>query len=74
MCANHGFKFNERAELLIRTHNETLPVTPMRVNNPDRSQLRIHGSDVVESAGFIVVGFGFQPLMIVLISVTQVSG
>jgi hypothetical protein len=29
--------------LFIRTHNETLSVAPMRVNNPDRPPLRIHG-------------------------------
>jgi hypothetical protein len=28
---------------LIRTHNETLSVTAMRINNPGRSPLRIKG-------------------------------
>jgi hypothetical protein len=35
-----SLKFNKRAELFIRVHNETLPVT-MRVNNPDRSPVGI---------------------------------
>ena len=29
------FKFNKRAELLVRAHNETLSVAAMRVNNED---------------------------------------
>jgi hypothetical protein len=29
------FKFNKRAQLFIRTQNETLSVVAMRVNNPD---------------------------------------
>jgi hypothetical protein len=30
------FQFNERSELFIRTHNETLSIVAMRVNHPDR--------------------------------------
>jgi hypothetical protein len=29
------FQLHKRRELLIRTHNETLPVAAMRVSNPD---------------------------------------
>jgi hypothetical protein len=39
--ANHRFKFEKRAELFIRTHNETLSVAAMRVSNPDRSLFKI---------------------------------
>jgi hypothetical protein len=31
--------------LFIRVHNETLSVVAMRVSNPDRSPLAIHGSN-----------------------------
>jgi hypothetical protein len=41
--ANHCFEFHERGHLFIRTHNETLSVAAMRVNNPDRSPLRVNG-------------------------------
>jgi hypothetical protein len=27
---------SKRAELFIRTHNETLSIVPMRIRNPDR--------------------------------------
>jgi hypothetical protein len=37
------FKFNKRAELFIRVHNETLSVVSVRISNPDRSPLRING-------------------------------
>jgi hypothetical protein len=30
-------QFHERSQHFIRVHNETLSVTAMRVNNPDRS-------------------------------------
>jgi hypothetical protein len=33
---------NKRYQLFIRTHNETLSVTAMRVHNPDRSPLEIN--------------------------------
>jgi hypothetical protein len=36
---NRRFEFQERRELLIRTHNETLFFTTMRVSNPDRPRL-----------------------------------
>jgi hypothetical protein len=35
--------FEERRQLFIRTHNETLSVVAMCVNNPDRSPVAIHG-------------------------------
>ncbi|PYJ11715.1 MAG: hypothetical protein DME93_09265, partial [Verrucomicrobia bacterium] len=34
---NCRFKFNKRAELFIRSHNETLSVVAVRVHNPDCS-------------------------------------
>jgi hypothetical protein len=40
---NRPFQFHKRRQLFIRTHNETLSVTAMRVCNPDRSPLGIHG-------------------------------
>jgi hypothetical protein len=38
------FKFNKRSQPFVGVHNETLSVAAMRENNPDRSPLRIHGS------------------------------
>jgi len=35
------FKFHQRSELLIRTHNEPLTVVAMRVHNPDCSPFKI---------------------------------
>jgi hypothetical protein len=43
MDTNRPFQFQKRAELFIGVHNETLSVAAMRVNNPDRSPLRIKG-------------------------------
>jgi hypothetical protein len=39
MFASRRFKFQKSRQLLIRLHNETLPVAAMRVSNPDRSPL-----------------------------------
>jgi len=33
----------KRSELFIGTHNESLPVVAVRINNPDRSPLAIGG-------------------------------
>ncbi len=41
--SNRRFEFQERSQLLIRAHNETLSVAAMRINNPNRSPLRING-------------------------------
>jgi len=41
--ANRQFKFQKRGQLFVRVHNEPLSVAAMRVNNPDRSPLRING-------------------------------
>jgi hypothetical protein len=40
--ANCRFKLHERSQLLIRTHNETLPVVAVGVCNPDRSPVGIN--------------------------------
>jgi hypothetical protein len=37
------FEFQKRRQLFIRSHNEMLSVVAMRVNNPDRSPIRING-------------------------------
>src|SRR5260370_27885420 len=37
------FQFRERSQHLIRTHNETLTVIDVRIDNPDRSALIIDG-------------------------------
>jgi hypothetical protein len=37
IATNRRFKFHERGQLFIRTHNETLSIIAMRVFNPDRS-------------------------------------
>jgi len=42
---NSRFKFDKRSQLFIRTHNETLSVAAMRVNNEDRSPVRINRRD-----------------------------
>jgi hypothetical protein len=36
-------QFHERIEHLIGSHNVTLSVAAMRVSNPDRSPVGIHG-------------------------------
>jgi hypothetical protein len=36
------FKFDKRSQLFIRTHNETLFIIAMCVNNEDRSAHRVH--------------------------------
>jgi len=41
------FQFHERRQYFIGTHDETLSVVPMRVNNPDRSPFKIECSDVL---------------------------
>jgi hypothetical protein len=41
--ANSPFKFHKRRQLFIGVHSETLSVIAMRVSNPDRSSVRIHG-------------------------------
>jgi hypothetical protein len=33
--ANRRFKFQKRRQLFLRSHNETLSVIAMRINNPD---------------------------------------
>jgi len=43
MDTHRPLQFQKRGQLLIRTHNETLSVVVMRVNNPDYSPLRIEG-------------------------------
>jgi hypothetical protein len=35
------FQFQKRGQLLIRSHDETLSVATVRVNNPDRSPFKI---------------------------------
>jgi hypothetical protein len=42
LTTNLPFQFHKRSQLLIRSHNETLPIVAMRVNNPDCSPLRIN--------------------------------
>jgi len=38
---DRGFWFHKRSQLFIGTHNETLAIAAMRVNNPDRSPFAI---------------------------------
>jgi len=40
---NRPFQFKKRGQLFIRTHNETLPIVAVRIDNPDRSPLAING-------------------------------
>ena len=52
MMRSLAFEFDESAKLFIRTHNETLSVA-VRVNNPNRSSLRINGRDAAPTpSGF----------------------
>jgi hypothetical protein len=44
-CANRRFKFEKRRQLLIRTHNETLSVAAVRIDNKDRSPVGINRGD-----------------------------
>jgi hypothetical protein len=37
-----GFKFSKPRQLVVGTHNETLSVAAMCVNNPDRSPVGIN--------------------------------
>jgi hypothetical protein len=41
--SNCRFQFDKRSQFFIRTHNETLSVVAVRVNNPDCSPARING-------------------------------
>jgi hypothetical protein len=41
--ANRPFKLDKRSQLFIRTHNEAPSIAAMRVSNPDRSPVGIHG-------------------------------
>jgi len=43
LSQNRRFELHKRGQLFIRTHNETLSIAAMRVNNPDRSALGING-------------------------------
>jgi hypothetical protein len=40
--AHRQFEFHKRRQFFIRTHNETLTVAVMRVDNPDRSPVGIN--------------------------------
>jgi len=54
-CA--ALKFQKRGQQFIRLHNETLSVTAMRVNNPDRSPVGIMvvaGGRAVAAVEFMV--------------------
>ena len=41
-AVNRRFEFQKRSQLFIRTHNKTLSVGAVRVNNEDRSPVAIH--------------------------------
>jgi hypothetical protein len=43
MSGNHSREFKKRSQLIISAHDETLSVVPMRVSNPDRSPVGMHG-------------------------------
>jgi hypothetical protein len=42
IAAGRRFKFHERGQLFIGSHNETLSVVAMCVSNPDRSPVGIN--------------------------------
>ena len=37
---NYRFQFRKRRQLFVRSHNETLSVVAVRINNPDLLQLK----------------------------------
>jgi hypothetical protein len=41
--ADYRFQFQKRRQLFLRVHNVALSIAAVRVNNPDRSPLRING-------------------------------
>jgi hypothetical protein len=43
MDTNRPFQFQKRSQLFIRVHNETFSVIAVRINDPDCSQVVIHG-------------------------------
>jgi len=43
------FKFNKRRQQFTRSHDETLSVVAVRVNNPDRSPVGINRSDTAQT-------------------------
>jgi len=43
LTANYQFKFHQRRQLFIRSHNETLSIAAMRISDPDRLPARIYG-------------------------------
>ncbi len=52
------------SQLFIRTHNETLSVVAVRINNPNCSPLRINGRDVaVTPTGFLEVVGDYFPVL-----------
>ncbi len=42
-AANRRFQFHKSGQLFVRTHNEAPSIVAMRVSNPDRSPVGIHG-------------------------------
>jgi hypothetical protein len=40
---NRQFHFQKCGQLFIRTHNVTLSIAPVRINNPDCSPVGING-------------------------------
>jgi hypothetical protein len=62
---NRRFEFKKHSQFLIRSHNETLSVTAMRVSNEECSPAGIHGCDAAPTpTGFaeIVSDDFLQPL------------
>jgi hypothetical protein len=45
----YALQFHKRGHLFIRTHDETISVVAVRVHNPDRSPLGIHGQDPAQT-------------------------
>jgi hypothetical protein len=43
VAPDRRFQFDKRNQLFIRARNETLSIAAMRVSNPDRSPVQIHG-------------------------------
>jgi hypothetical protein len=53
-------KFKKRSQLFIRSHNETLPVIAVCINNPERSPFGIDGWDPAQTPASLAEFVGNQ--------------
>jgi hypothetical protein len=59
---NRRFRFEKRSQYFVGAHNEALSLAAIRVNNPDRSPLRVNGRDPAQApTGVAEPGAGIVP-------------